>query len=248
MRRVVLVDEYDKPLLDVMATGLTIESEGNKIPLEDYNREILKSFYSTFKIADDDLQFVFLTGVTKFSQQSVFGGFNQPRDISMRGKYETIRGLTDEEIEHYFHTSIEEMAEEEGLTYSRMRGELRKKYDGYHFSKRMKGAYNPFSLLNAFAELDTDNYWFKTGTPSYLIRLLEKSNEGLDMFTGKHFEDYRANSRQPLPMIFQSGYLTIKAFNERKQKFLLDFPNDEVKKGSATLVANSCLKTEKTGS
>lgn len=199
MRCVVLIDEYDKPLLDVMGLPDKIERNNVMVSLEDFNREILKGFYSTFKLSDADLQFVFLTGVTKFSQISVFSGFNQPLDISMSAEYQALCGMTDDEIEHYFHEPICEMAESRHCTYDEMRATLRRKYDGYHFSDDAVGVYNPYSLLCALRLKRIDDYWFKSGTPSYLIRLLEKSNENLDQFTANYFEqdefeDYRANS------------------------------------------------------
>ncbi len=246
LRCVVLIDEYDKPLLDVMETGLKTVVDGNEMSLEQYNREILKGFYSTFKLADSDLQFVFLTGVTKFSQLSVFSGFNQPNDISMAPQYETICGMTDEEIDSYFREPIGRMAEMSGCAYDEERDLLRRQYDGYHFSGRMRGVYNPFSLLNALRNMVVDDYWFRTGTPSYLVRLLNGFGDKLNELVGKYyaqsqFEDYRADIQQPLPMIYQSGYLTIKEFDREMRTFKLDFPNDEVKNGFVTMVANSYL-------
>ena len=245
-RCVVLIDEYDKPLLDVMNLPDTVERNNAMVSLEDYNREILKSFYSTFKLADSDLQFVFLTGVTKFSQLSVFSGFNQPNDISMAPQYDTICGMTDEEIDSYFREPIGRMAEMSGCTYGEQRDLLRRQYDGYHFSGRLKGVYNPFSLLNALRNMVVDDYWFRTGTPSYLVRLLNGFGDKLNELVGKYyaqsqFEDYRADIQQPLPMIYQSGYLTIKEFDREMRTFKLDFPNDEVKNGFVTMVANSYL-------
>lgn len=247
LRAVVLVDEYDKPLLDVMDLKNTINHEGCEISYEEYNRNLLRAFFSTFKVADEHLQFVLLTGVTKFSQVSVFSDFNQPSDISMSPKYEALCGITDEEINQYFSPSISEMADINGCSVEEIRNLLRKRFDGYHFSKRMKGVYNPFSLLNTFQKLDMQDYWFRTGTPSYLIRLLNHFHEGLDEMTGKYytpsqFIDYRADVEKPLPMMFQSGYLTIKEYKHGNDAFLLDFPNDEVKRGFVTLLTNNYLK------
>ncbi|MGN0030156.1 MAG: AAA family ATPase [Marinilabiliaceae bacterium] len=246
LRCVVLIDEYDKPLLDVMATDLTVDVEGNRMSLESYNREILKGFYSTFKTAASHLRFVFMTGVTKFSQLSVFSGFNQPEDISMAPQFETLCGITDDEVDEYFRESIGQMAKVNGCGYEEMCARLKKKYDGYHFSKNQKGVYNPFSLLRALKMRDIQDFWYKTGTPTYLVRLLEGTDEQLDELTGKYyspaqFDDYRADQQSPLPMIYQSGYLTIKDYDSDMDSFLLDFPNDEVKKGFAILVADSYL-------
>ena len=247
-RVVVLIDEYDKPILDVLDTKMAFDYEGNRITLEDYNRNILKGFYSTFKAADSDLQFVLLTGVTKFSQVSVFSGFNQPKDISMSPQYETLCGITQMELERYFAEPIRTMAEWYHCTVEEMKVRLKAQYDGYHFSDNMTGVYNPFSVLNAMDSQRMDDYWFKTGTPTYLIRLMEHFHEGIDEMTGKYyqpeeFSDYKADVERPLPMIYQSGYLTIKKSNIRRGSFLLDFPNDEVKRGFLTLVANNYLKT-----
>lgn len=235
LRAVVLVDEYDKPILDVLDYDKDLEEE---------HRNILKGFYSTFKGADEYLQFVFLTGVTKFSQVSVFSGFNQPKDISMHAKYETLCGISQEELDENFREPMEKMAEAYKCSYEEMKNRLKLQYDGYHFSKQMTDVYNPFSLLNAFDAGEINDYWFKSGTPTYLIRLLTHSDENMNEITGKYYSpeefiDYKANVEQPLPMIYQSGYLTIKEFDMEEMTFLLDFPNNEVKRGFLTMVASS---------
>lgn len=239
LRAVVLIDEYDKPILDVLDYDKELEEE---------HRNILKGFYSVFKSADEHLQFVFLTGVTKFSQISVFSGFNQPFDIGMHGKYETLCGITQEELETVFKESIEELSESYGCLYDEMKSMLKSQYDGYHFSKKMTDVYNPFSLLNAFASGDINDYWFCSGTPTYLIRLLSHYSENMNDLTGKYYSpkefiDYKADVERPLPMIYQSGYLTIKDFDSRRNKFLLDYPNNEVKEGFLSLVASSYFNT-----
>lgn len=237
-RAVVLFDEYDKPILDVLDINST---------LEDRHRNVLKGFYSVFKGADEHIQFVLLTGVTKFSQVSVFSGFNQPKDISMDTRYEALCGITQEEIEHYFLKPIADMAIEYKCSPEEMKSRLKQQYDGYHFSDRMTDIYNPFSLLNALDSKRVYDYWFRSGTPTYLIRLLTHFNENLNELTGKYyrpeeFVDYKADIEKPLPMIYQSGYLTIKDYNMRMNKFLLDFPNNEVKNGFLTMLATSYLK------
>lgn len=248
-RVVVLIDEYDKPILDVLDTKYTVEVDGERRPIEDVNREILKGFYSVFKAADEDLQFVLLTGVTKFSQVSVFSGFNQPADISMDRRYEALCGITEEELYTIFDESIKELASRYKNTEAEMKQFLKKQYDGYHFSDELTDIYNPFSLLNAFASSRVDDYWFRSGTPSYLIRLLNHTHEDLDELTGKYYDpsefiDYKADVEKPLPMIYQSGYLTIKDCDLSMNTFLLDFPNNEVRKGFVTLVANNYLQTK----
>ena len=246
-RCVVLVDEYDKPILDVLDTEYTATIDGKERLLEDIHREILKSFYSTFKLADEDLQFVLLTGVTKFSQVSGFSGFNQPADISMAEQYETLCGITQEELEHYFTEPIEALAKKYETTFEGMKTMLKHRYDGYHFSDNLTDVYNPFSLLNAFSMKDLRDYWFASGTPTYLIRLLNHTQEDLNELTGRYyspeeFVDYKADVEKPLPMIYQSGYLTVKRYDRDFGTFLLDFPNNEVKSGFVSLVASSYLK------
>ena len=248
LRCVVLIDEYDKPLLDVMGLPETTRVNNVDITLEENHRNILKAFYSTFKLADADLQFVLLTGVTKFSQISVFSGFNQPNDISMDNQFDTLCGITDEELEYYFHDQIQELADANGYTNEEIVKLLKRRFDGYHFGPRLKGVYNPFSILNTFSKMMIRDYWFRTGTPTYLVRLLQDSHENLNDLTGKYYDesefvDYRADSEKPLPMIYQSGYLTIKGYDREMETYLLDFPNDEVKNGFVTMTANSYLAT-----
>ena len=239
-RAVVLVDEYDKPILDVL------DRDGK---LEEQHRDTLKAFYSVFKGADSHLQFVLLTGVTKFSQVSVFSGFNQPKDISMDARYEALCGITQEELDGYFAEPIADMAAEYRCTPEEMRLKLKSQYDGYHFSKRMTDIYNPFSLLNALDRNSIEDFWFSSGTPTYLVRLLRHFHENMNELTGKYyrteqFVDYKADVEYPLPMIYQSGYLTIKDYNQQFNTFLLDFPNNEVKCGFLTLLAADYLKPE----
>ena len=246
-RAVVLIDEYDKPILDVLDTDLETTVDGNRMLLEERNRNVLRGFYSVFKAADEHLQFVFLTGVTKFSQVSVFSGFNQPQDISMDDQFETLCGITQEELENYFEEPIEAMAQKNKRSAEEMKQLLKRQYDGYHFAPELVDVYNPFSLLNAFKSKRIADYWFQSGTPTYLVRLLRHTNEDLDELTGRfyaarQFVDYKADVEKPLPMIYQSGYLTIKDYNEEDNTFLLDFPNNEVKNGFLTVVAADYLK------
>ena len=249
-RAVVLIDEYDKPLLDVLDTGFSTIVDGEKRLLEDHHRNILKGFYSVFKAADADLQFVLLTGVTKFSQVSVFSGFNQPSDISLDARYEALCGITEEEMYRYFAEPIEALAQKYKCSTEEMKLRLKLQYDGYHFSDELADVYNPFSILNAFDKKRIADYWFATGTPTYLIRLLNHTNENLNELTGIYYDpsqfiDYKADLEKPLPMIYQSGYLTIKDCDLDMGTFLLDFPNNEVKKGFVTLVANNYLQSDK---
>ena len=239
---VVLVDEYDKPLLDLLETG----RPGDEEQLE-ANRETLKNFFSTFKAADAHLRFVLLTGITKFSQVSMFSGVNQPDDISIDARFEALCGITEKELHTVFADSIAELAEARGFTVEEMREELKNSYDGYHFCDKLTDIYNPFSLLNAFAKMKIKDYWFTSGTPSFLMRLLSKSSEDVMKYTGQYYAEdtfinYKADTAMPLPMIFQSGYLTIKDVDRDFNTYLLDFPNREVREGLVTLLLGNYLQ------
>ena len=226
-RAVVLVDEYDKPILDVLDVDKNLEEE---------HRNILKAFYSVFKGADEHLQFVFLTGVTKFSQVSVFSGFNQPFDISMHGKYETLCGITQEELENTFREPMERMAQVYGCTYEEMRNRLKAQYDGYHFSDRMTDIYNPFSLLTALSKGKISSYWFDSGTPTYLIEMLDKYHVEPQQIGARKVlaESFDAPTERMLditPLLYQSGYVTIKGYSPLTNLYTLDIPNKEVRMG-----------------
>ena len=245
---VVLVDEYDKPMLDAMDTGLKTRVGDNEVLIEDYNRETLKAFYSVFKLADADLRFVFLTGVTKFAQVSVFSGFNNAQDISMSPRFDAICGITTEELNSVFAPAIEELANANAVSVAETKSQLKQRYDGYHFSKGMTDIYNPFSLLNTFKSEDARDYWFASGTPSYLIRLLAHSNENIQdiiarSYEAQEFVDYRATVEAPVPMIYQSGYLTIKGYNREDEEYKLDFPNHEVASGFLAILASGYFHT-----
>ena len=237
-KAVVLIDEYDKPMLDVIGSDL-----------EEKNRNTLKGFYGTFKSADASLRFVLLTGVTKFSQISVFSGFNQPKDISMDSKFDAICGITEEELYQYFAEPIKEMADNYGCSVDGMKEMLKKQYDGYHFSEKMLDIYNPFSIINAFDLKRIDDYWYRSGTPTYLAKLLEGHHVNMQKLTARaykteYFMDYRADAEDPLAMLYQSGYLTIKGYDMRRRMYKLDYPNDEVRRGFVSLMANSYFHTK----
>lgn len=245
---VVLVDEYDKPMLDAMDTGLKTRVGDNEMLIEDHNRETLKAFYSVFKLADADLRFVFLTGVTKFAQVSVFSGFNNAQDISMSPRFDAICGITTEELNSVFAPAIEELANANAVSIAETKSQLKQRYDGYHFSKGMTDIYNPFSLLNTFKSEDARDYWFASGTPSYLMRLLAHSKEDIQgiiarSYEAQEFVDYRATVEAPVPMIYQSGYLTIKGYNREDDEYKLDFPNHEVASGFLAILASGYFQT-----
>lgn len=248
---VVLIDEYDKPLLDVMDGRVFVEDGGVRVTVEEHNRNLLRGFLSPLKGADADLRFVFLTGVTKFSKISIFSDLNHLDDISMTAQYDCICGITQEELDSVFPTAVESLAVEYGMTVSEMCAALRKNYDGYNFSRRMKGVYNPYSLIKAFKDRDMGDYWFKSGTPTMLIRLLAKASGNLGEMAGQFYaasqlEEYRATGNFPLPIIYQSGYLTLKEYDRSTESYKVDFPNDEVTRGFVTLVADDYLKPQDT--
>ena len=249
-RAVVLIDEYDMPLLEVMNTGIPSPVvEGDIKTLEDYNRNILKGFYSVFKLADKHLRFVLLTGVTKFSQVSVFSGFNQPDDISYDGRYDALCGITKDELLTIFKEQIKKLGEENGMTEEETIAKLKRKYDGYHFSDNMVDVFNPFSLFNCFKKGKFKDYWFSTGTPTYLVRLLSDNHENVNELAGKdysaaEFVDYKATRQKPLPMLYQSGYLTIKGYDPLLDVYRLDFPNEEVRSGMASALASDYFSPE----
>ena len=223
---VILIDEYDKPLLQTI---------GNEKLQEQY-KNILKAFYGVLKSADAHLRFVFLTGVTKFGQVSVFSDLNQLKDISMDARYATICGITDKELRRDFQPELEALAANEGLTYEEVCQKMKRMYDGYHFRHNMEGLYNPFSVLNALDSAEFGSYWFSTGTPTFLVQLLKKTDYDLRNIEGielpvNQFADYRADADYPIPVIYQSGYLTIKGYDKEFQSYTLGFPNEEVKYG-----------------
>ncbi len=241
-RVVVLIDEYDKPLLDLLETGNPDDEQKLNA-----NRELLKAFFSIFKATDDHLRFVMLTGITKFSQITMFSGFNHPDDISLDSRYDKLLGITEEELYSVFAEGIAELADIMGKDEEETKRLLKQRYDGYHFSVRMIDVYNPFSILNTFAKLDMQDYWFTSGTPTYLVRLLGNSQEDIMSYTtNEHtldeFLNYKADSARPLPMIFQAGYLTVKGYDSEFEMYRLDYPNNEVKQGVMTLLANDYLQ------
>lgn len=224
---VVLIDEYDKPLLQAIH---------DKNLLEEY-RKILKAFYGTLKSKDSCLRFVFLTGVTKFSQVSVFSDLNQLNDISISKVYATICGLTKQELLDNFMPELEVLAKENEQSLTETIEAMTLQYDGYHFHPKGEGVFNPFSVLNAFDKQEFGNYWFQTGTPTFLVKSLQKADYDLRTLmdgveaSASTFTEYRADVENPIPLIYQSGYLTIKDFDKEFKIYTLGFPNDEVRYG-----------------
>ncbi len=223
---VILVDEYDKPMLQAI---------GN-VGLQDEFRDTLKGFYGALKSKDGCIKFALLTGVTKFGKVSVFSDLNNLKDISMDYRYTSVCGITEEELREQMLPYVERMAEANRMTTEECFAKLKNQYDGYHFCEDSEGMYNPFSILNAFDENRFKSYWFETGTPTYLVELLLHDEYNLnDMEHAKVDADtlnsIDSTSRNPIPVIYQSGYLTIKSYNERFQTYTLGFPNEEVEVG-----------------
>ena len=222
---VVLVDEYDKPLI------ATLENE----ELHEQYRATLKAFYSVIKSSGDYIHMSFLTGVTKFSKVSIFSDLNNLCDITLQREYSTICGITQEELEKYFAPNIKEIAKEYDVSYNEMIKKLKKKYDGYCFSKDNEHLYNPFSLCIAFERKEMGDYWFESGTPTFMVRLLEQKYfsipdlEGNVEMSSRAFEEYRINNENLAPLLFQAGYLTIKTYDKHYDTYMLGFPNDEVR-------------------
>lgn len=224
-RVVILVDEYDKPMLQAI---------GNE-ELQKQFREILKPFYGVMKTLDGSIKFALLTGVTKFGKISVFSDLNNLDDISMWNEYVEICGISEREIHEYLEDELHEFARAQELTYDALCARLKAYYDGYHFTHNSIGVYNPFSLLNAFKRKEFGNYWFETGTPTYLVELLKRSHYDLGHMTKVETDADVLNSiygdDEPIPVIFQSGYLTIKGYDKEFGLYRLGFPNKEVEEG-----------------
>ena len=225
-RVVILVDEYDKPMLQAI---------GNEALQEAY-RLTLKAFYGALKSCDRYIRFAFLTGVTKFGKVSVFSDLNNLIDISLDRRYVSICGITEKELHTQFDASVAALAEANGMNKEECYARLKLDYDGYHFDSDTEGVYNPFSILNTLASQQFRDYWFETGTPTFLVRQLQKTHYRLSDMTEERLSADTLNSidimdENPLPLLFQSGYLTIKEYDERFRLFTLGFPNREVKEG-----------------
>jgi hypothetical protein len=226
-RVVVLIDEYDKPLISSM----------DNLDFNDEIRTILKGFYGVLKAEDANLKFVFLTGVTKFSKVSIFSDLNQPDDISLNDRYSEICGISETELLQNFQPEIQALAERRKMSYDEAFAKLKKLYDGYHFAKESEDIYNPFSVLNTFGNLDFAYYWFATGTPTFLAKALRNQNYDIRKFddnviiSANSIMDYRVENENLIPLLYQSGYLTIKNYDNVLNEYVLGFPNEEVKYG-----------------
>ena len=239
---VILVDEYDKPMLQAIS---------NK-ELQTAYRNTLKAFYGALKSQDKYIRFAFLTGVTKFGKVSVFSDLNNLIDISMDARYQTICGITEKEMHEYFEEGIKFVAENNELTIEETCEKLRKRYDGYHFHQKSEGIYNPFSLLNTFAKGEFGSYWFETGTPTFLVQLLQRDKFYLPDLTEQQVTADFLNSidsidESPIPIIYQSGYLTIKDYDKEFQIYTLGFPNEEVEEGFTNFLMPYYMNTGSEG-
>ena len=225
---VILVDEYDKPLLQTM--GVNEE-------LNEQYRNMLKAFYSVIKTCDQYIRFAFLTGVTKFSKISIFSDLNNLKDISLTETYAGICGITQKELEANFQPEIRALAEKQRLDYPQALAALKQWYDGYLFHPAGEGMYNPYSILNAFDDKEIKSYWFSTGTPTFLVNFLKEAHyyipdlDGHVQLDEDGLQTYRAVAQDTLPILFQAGYLTIKQYISDLRLYQLGFPNDEVRYG-----------------
>ena len=241
-KAVVLVDEYDKPLL-----------EGGDTERIEHNKEVFKGFFSTLKSYDGYLKFVFMTGVTKFSKVSIFSDLNQMNDISLDLDYSGICGITESEMKGNFMPEIEAMAQTRGLSEEACLNTLKKMYDGYYFHQDAQGVYNPFSLISSLSKKEFGMYWFSTGTPTFLIDKLKESGFDAKQFSEDDYyeeesslTDYRIDNENPVPLFYQTGYLTIKGYDEEFRSYALGYPNEEVRYGFLKSLAPYYLCAEKT--
>lgn len=232
-RVVVLIDEYDKPMLRTF----------DNTKLQEDFRETLTAFYTVLKSSDPYLQFVFITGVTKFAQMGIFSTLNQLIDISLHPTYNALCGMTRAEIETTFAPELQALAAYNNMSYPEAIEKLTQWYDGYHFNYRdWEGMFNPFSVLNTLSSCIFESPWFASGTPTFLVEMLKKTKfdlremEGIEVSSASLSDD-RANISNPVPMIYQSGYLTIKSYDERFRIYTLGFPNEEVKYGFLNFAA-----------
>ena len=223
---VILIDEYDAPLLDVV-------HEDKTLPVL---RDVMRNFYSPLKDCDPHLEFVFITGITKFSQLSIFSELNNLKNISMRTDYAGVCGITKEEMLTRMTDFLDDFAEAQQITREEAIAGLKQQYDGYHFTWPSPDIFNPFSLLNALQDRDYTNYWFSSGTPTYLIEMLRKYNVvpskiGCGSVQAKSFDAPTENLKNITPLLYQSGYITIKGYNPVSKNYKLDIPNNEIKAG-----------------
>ena len=230
---VILIDEYDKPLLD---------TAGNE-PLRDAIRSRLQGFYSVMKTRDGKIRFGFLTGITKLGKLSIFSGLNNLNDISMNFRYADICGISENDLHTYFDESVQEMADANGMTKEECYAKLKDYYDGYHFSRNSPDIYNPFSLLSSLYQQEFRDYWYETGTPTFVVKALKRGQFNLEDLTLEGVPAFvlggvNADDSDPVPVLYQSGYLTIKSYDNQSMEYTLKYPNQEVEQGFMQGLAN----------
>ena len=223
---VVLIDEYDAPMLDVAHDKETL----------DVLRNLMRNFFSPLKMCEPMLRFVFLTGITKFSQVSIFSELNNIKNVSLDDEYAGVCGITKEELLTQMSEDIDVLAEAQGMTREETIAKLKENYDGYHFSPASPDVFNPYSLLNCFDDKNFGAYWFSSGTPTYLINMLRKfkvlpAKIGRSLARSSAFDAPTENLKTITPLLYQSGYITIKGYDKMSQLFTLDLPNKEIKVG-----------------
>lgn len=239
---VILIDEYDKPIVDNL---------GND-EQSDIFRQQLQGFYSVMKAKDAYIKFGFLTGVTKIGKLSVFSGLNNLKDISMDARYADICGISDAEMTEYFGESVRELANANGITAGECYSELARMYDGYHFYPNSVGVYNPFSVLNALDAGEFKEYWIETGTPSFLVEVMKRTDYDITGLSSEVADSTLLTSidtvfYNPVPLLYQSGYLTIKDYDKSSGIYTLGFPNIEVKHGFLSFLLNYYTTARGTG-
>lgn len=237
---VIIIDEYDAPLHDAISN----------VDLNQQLRQIQRQFFSPLKRQDQNIRFIFITGITKFSQMSIFSELNNLQDISLDTQYEDICGISEKELTTMLSDDIAKMAQEEGIAYEECLSKLKYFYDGYHFSKNKVNIYNPYSLINALGKKRFGTFWFSTGTPTFLMELVTDHGLIITDLEGKtakegDFDTPADNLSNPLPILYQSGYLTIKDFDHQSRRFTLGFPNEEVHEGFANSLVNYYVKAGK---
>ena len=230
---VILIDEYDKPLLD---------TAGNE-PLREAIRSRLQGFYSVMKSQDGKIRFGFLTGITKLGKLSIFSGLNNLKDISMDYRYADICGISEKDLHAYFDESVQEMAEANKMSKEECYARLKEYYDGYHFCEDSEDIYNPFSLLSALNGKRFRDYWYETGTPTFVVKALQRGQFNLEGLTLEGVPAFvlggvNADDSDPVPVLYQSGYLTIQSYDNQTQEYTLKYPNQEVERGFMQGLAN----------
>ena len=242
---VILIDEYDKPIVDNLSNT----------ELSDTFSKQLQGFYSAMKSNDEFIKFSFLTGVTKIGKLNIFSGLNNLKDISMDSRYTDICGISEKDLKHYFKDSVNELAVANDLTEEECYLKLAEMYDGYHFRQDSIGVYNPFSVLNTFDSKEFKEYWSETGTPSFLVELMKKTSYDVTRLTGDEVDStllsgVNSDLDNPVPFLYQAGYLTIKDYDKAYNLYKLGFPNREVKDGFLNYLLNfyAPVQTESTNS